>query len=201
MQDFMGYLWLITMIAFIALIVIKMYTKVKYGADSEEYLKISWIKKIVGLVCVISFLGIGLADPDKHSDRPTTNVSQTSTKEQAPPTPPQETQEMKAEREANEAKAAQSQAEKKAASDEIRQILGYVPQQVDEVEHAINYQTWGEDKLPAQTAIWWSVQLRENRLTPIKIAIVHFTRGTNWVFWEQLTFSNGNSKWTKHTPV
>lgn len=87
--------------------------------------------------------------------------------------------------------------DKKAISDEIIQILSEIPQEQDEVEHQINYKSWGTDKIPAQTALYWSVSLKDDNLSKIKIQVVHFTSDTEWVFWDNMIFSNGDNKWEK----
>lgn len=71
---------------------------------------------------------------------------------------------------------------KKLYSDEIIQILSEIPQEQDEVEHQINYKSWGTDKIPAQTALYWSVSLKDDNLSKIKIQVVYFISDTEWVF-------------------
>ena len=185
MQNLMGFIWFVSLIAFIVYWRKKANAKKNYGADSEEYRSVSKTKRIIGVVCLVAFFGIVFFAPknaEKAADNNQVKTEQTASTSSSKDKAAQE---------------AKSKAEKKAASDEIRQILGQVPQSVDEVEHATDYKTWGEDKIPAQTAIWWFTQVKDGKVADVQIELVHFTTGMEWVFWDKMIFSNGNSKWTK----
>ncbi len=185
MQDLMGFIWFVSLIAFIVYWRKKANARAKYGVDSEEYRSVSTTKRIIGIVCLVAFFGIAFFAPknaEKSGDNNQTKTEQASSTSSSKDKAAQE---------------AKSKAEKKAASDEIRQILGQVPQQVDEVEHLTNYKTWGENEYPAQTAIWWYMQVKDGKTTDVHINLVHFTTGMEWVFWDKMIFANGNSKWTK----
>jgi len=178
MTNFLVLAWFISLITFIVYWRKKVGAKKQYGFESEEYQKISKTKRIIGVACIVLFFAIGFAPNNEQSS--STDSSKTQTEQLA-----SQTKEL-------------SQQDKKAISDEVRKILSQIPQKTDEVEHTISYQTWGNDKIPAQTAVWWQVtQEQDGTILPVCINIVHFTKDTNWVFWDTMIFSNGGDKWTK----
>lgn len=66
MNGFFSLVWLVTLIAFIVYWRKKVGAKKNFGADSEEYKKISKTKRIIGIVCIIAFIGSSLTAPKKE---------------------------------------------------------------------------------------------------------------------------------------
>lgn len=77
MNVLLALIWFVTLIAFIVFWRKKVNTKKKFGKDSSEYAHISFLKRIIGWICIASFIGCYIATPDKKPDpEPTLNVEQ-----------------------------------------------------------------------------------------------------------------------------
>ena len=57
MVVFFSLVWLLTLIIFFVLIFKKRSVKKKFGVSSVEYNKVSKIKRIIGVICIIAFIG------------------------------------------------------------------------------------------------------------------------------------------------
>lgn len=86
--------------------------------------------------------------------------------------------------------------DKAALAAELTQILNDVPQIPDEVEHQIDYKTYG-DKYSPEKALHYSLTIKDKDISDVYIHVVHFTSDTNWVFWDKMIFANGDKKWEK----
>jgi len=86
--------------------------------------------------------------------------------------------------------------QRKTANKEVIDELGTFVKKVDEVEKSEWYTPW-HDGYPAETAIYWYVGLTPQDYVNQRIKLVHFSSGTNWVFWDNVTFSTAEKNW-KH---
>lgn len=87
--------------------------------------------------------------------------------------------------------------DKVALAAELTQILNDVPQIQDEVEHQVEYKTFGDSYNP-EKALHYSLVIKDKEISDVYIHIVHFTSDINWVFWNKLIFANGDKKWEKN---
>lgn len=182
MSGFFAFVWFVTIIAFVAYYFKKRSARKAAGEgyrQDENYQQVSKVKRIIGVVCVLAFVLAGVTG--EHDDG-SSSASQTA--EQGVDKPAKKSAEQIAQ-------------EKKAASDEVRQILGQIPQKVDEVEHQTDYKTWGEGGIQPETGIHFVVTVKDKTVSPIQVYVIQFTEDTNWVFWDKMVFANGDQKWDK----
>jgi len=80
MSTFLTLVFMVTLIAFPILWWKKRKAKKAFGADSEQYKKMTLIKRVVGAVCVLSFFGVGATAPSQQpKDNPKPEVKQEQT--------------------------------------------------------------------------------------------------------------------------
>ena len=80
MSTFLTLVFMVTLVAFPILWWKKRKAKKEFGADSEQYKKMTLIKRVVGAVCVLSFFGVGaMAPPQQPKDNPKPEVKQEQT--------------------------------------------------------------------------------------------------------------------------
>ncbi|WP_294157885.1 Ltp family lipoprotein [uncultured Selenomonas sp.] len=66
MSGFLSLVWFVTLIAFVVYWRKKKAAKRDFGPDSEEYRKVSTIKRAIGVVCVLAFIGAGATAPKQE---------------------------------------------------------------------------------------------------------------------------------------
>ena len=84
--------------------------------------------------------------------------------------------------------------DKKAASQEILQILGALPMRKDEVEKTNWYQPWGDREYPAEDNVYWYAGNKNDQVW-MRTLIVNFSSDIDWVFWDKLIFSTDQGRW------
>lgn len=138
MNGFFSLVWFVTLIAFIVYWRKKVGAKKNFGADSEEYAKVSKIKRIIGIVCIIAFVGSAATAPSKNEstdNAATTQAEQTQTKE---------------EKEA--AKAAEKEALEAAKKAEKEAQLKSLWEEIVAIDDSTN-KAWNDVWAPTMTAL------------------------------------------------
>jgi len=85
-------------------------------------------------------------------------------------------------------------ANQKAASQEILQILGSLPTEIDNVEKITWYQPWGSGPFPAEDNIYWYAGSKDNEVR-LRTLIVNFSSDSSWIFWDRVIFSTDQGRW------
>jgi hypothetical protein len=124
---------------------------------------------IIGIFILLGIIG-------SCAGNSTTNNDSVST--------PQKAEQKKAE--------APTEEQKQEARENIQKILDSMPQREDNVEKTTWYQTWGTDNYGPKSAIYWYVGKKDNKVK-LYAKIVHFSKNMDWVFWDNLKFSAGES--------
>lgn len=75
MYTFFSVIWFITLIAFIVYWRKKCNAKENFGPDSSEYQSISKTKRIIGIVCLIMFVGAAVTQPEKAPEQQKSQVT------------------------------------------------------------------------------------------------------------------------------
>jgi len=78
MSGFLSIVWFVTLIAFIVYWRKKKAAKRDFGVDSEQYKQISTIKRIIGVVCVVAFIGASALAPaqeDTSTSKPAVSTN------------------------------------------------------------------------------------------------------------------------------
>ena len=147
-----------------------------------------YLLKYLAAFCIATFLIVGTGCGDNPPQSSSSSVSSSSSSSSSSP-------KMTAEEKAAKEKA--DKAEKKAASDEIKKILSQLPQTQDEVENSTQYTSWGNGSIPARTALYYKVSVKDNKVSPVGIYVIQFTDDTQWIFWDNMIFANNGNKWSK----
>ena len=85
--------------------------------------------------------------------------------------------------------------QKEQAKNDALAILQATPQSVDEVEKVTWYKSWGPDKYPAMSNVYWAAKVDNDKKVSQYLKFVHFDSGIDWVFWDKVIFSTDQGKW------
>lgn len=85
--------------------------------------------------------------------------------------------------------------QKEQAKNDALAILQATPQSVDEVEKVTWYKSWGTDKYPPISNVYWTAKVDGDKKVSQHLKFVHFDSGIDWVFWDKVIFSTDQGKW------